>query len=198
MVSRRVARPPNDRAALSAMSPSRSATSGAGQSLRFDGFLAAEIAEAFVGLALDVDAVGGNAEIGRHVGDHRRGVRGELGLLGDQRCIDINRPPAAFGQQGDGSTQEDAAVGTLVARIGIGKMAADVAEPDGAKQRVGDGVEQRVGVGMAEQTGRMRYFDAAENQFAAFDQPVHIVALPDAEIHLRALRIIAAKARSAG
>ena len=81
-------------------------------------------------------------------------------------------------------------------------MAADVTEGDGAEQRVGDCMEQGVGVGVAEQAGRMRNLDAAEDQLAAFDQFVHIVALPDTKIHwrshLRALRIMAARARSAG
>jgi hypothetical protein len=40
--------------------------------------------------------------------------------------------------------------------------------------------------------------DAAEDQLAAGDQLVHVVALPDPEIHLRPLNIIAARARSAG
>jgi hypothetical protein len=51
---------------------------------------------------------------------------------------------------------------------------------------------------MAEQAGGVRNIHAAENQLAALDQLMDVVALPDTEIHLRALRIMAAKARSAG
>jgi hypothetical protein len=41
-------------------------------------------------------------------------------------------------------------------RVGVGKVAADVAQRRGAQQRVGDGVQQRVGVGMAQQAVAVR------------------------------------------
>ena len=51
---------------------------------------------------------------------------------------------------------------------------------------------------MAEQPGGMGNLDATKNQLAALDQTVHVIALPDPEIHLRPLNIIAARTRSAG
>jgi len=123
---------------------------------------------------------------------------GQLGLLGDQRRIDIDRPPAALGQQRHGAPQQDAAVGALVARVGIGKMAADIAQRHGAEQGIGDRVQQRIGVGMPEQPRGMRYLDTAEDELATCDQLVNVVTLAYPEIHLRPLKIIAARARSAG
>ena len=125
-------------------------------------------------------------------------MRGELGLLGDQRCIDIDRPPAFFRQQRHCAAQQHAAVGALVARVGVGKVAANIAQRDGAEERIGNRVQQRVGVGMTEQPGCVRDFHAAEYQLAAFNQPMHVVTLPDSKTHFRPRKIIAAKARSAG
>ena len=109
--------------------------------LRLDGFLAPEIAQLLVGLALDIDGIGRNSEVDRNIRYHRRRVRRPLGLLGDDRRIDIHRPPALLGQQSDRGAQQHATVGTFVARIGIGKMAADVAQRDGAEQRIGNRVQ---------------------------------------------------------
>ena len=125
-------------------------------------------------------------------------MRRQFGLLGDQRRVDIDRAPAFLGQQGDCGAQQHAAVGAFVTRVGIGKMAADIAERHRTEQRIGNRMQQRIGVGMTEQAGGVGNLDPAENQLAAFDQFMHVVTLPDPKIHLRPLRIIAAKARSAG
>ena len=125
-------------------------------------------------------------------------MRGEFGLLGDQRRVDIDRPPAFFSQQRHSTAQQHAAVGTLVARVGVRKVAANIAQRDGAEQRVGNRVQQRIGIGMTEQPGWVRDFHAAKYQLAAFNQPMHVVALTDSKTHFRPLKIIAAKARSAG
>jgi hypothetical protein len=60
-------------------------------------------------------------------------------------------------------------------------MAADVAQRGRAEERVGDGVQQRIGVGMAQQALLVRDGDAAQDQRAAFDQGVAVIALADAE-----------------
>ena len=63
--------------------------------------------------------------------------------------------------------QELEAVGAFPARIGIGKMHADVAESGRAQQCVGDGVRKHVGVGVAFQPKFARDGDAAQDQRAA-------------------------------
>lgn len=61
-------------------------------------------------------------------------MRRQLGLLGNQGGIDIHHLPACAGHEGDSGTQQHTAVGALVARVGIGKMPADVAQRDGLWQ----------------------------------------------------------------
>jgi hypothetical protein len=51
-------------------------------------------------------------------------------------------------------------------------MRADVAEPRGAKQRVADGMSQGIAVGVSHGTFVKRNFNAAEDEFAAFREPV--------------------------
>ena len=143
------------------------------------------------------DGIGRNSEVNRNIRHHRRRMQGKLWLLGDDRRVNVYRPPALFGQQGDGGAQQDAAVNVPVARIAVGKVAADVAQRDGAEQGIGDRMEQRIGIGVSEQAGCVGDFDAAEDELAPGDQSMNVVALPDPEIHLRPLNIIAARRRSA-
>ena len=89
-------------------------------------------------------------------------------------------------------------LGTLVARVAVGKVAADVTQRDGTEQGIGNRMQQGIGVGMPEQAGFMGNLDTAENQLAARDQAMHVVALPDPKVHFRPLRISAARTRSAG
>lgn len=60
-------------------------------------------------------------------------------------------------------------------------MLADVAQAGRAEQRVDDRVQQHVGVRMAEQAQTVRDRDPADDQFAAFDEGVAVVAGADAE-----------------
>ena len=71
---------------------------------------------------------------------------------------------------------------TFIARIGIRKMSADVALADRAQKRVHDRMEQNIGVRMAGQTGVMRNFDSAEDEFPATAKPVHVEAVADSII----------------
>ena len=61
------------------------------------------------------------------------------------------------------------------------RMGANVAQSRCTQERVGNGVQQGIGVRVAQQTYVVRDVDAADDQLAAFDQCVAIVALADAE-----------------
>ena len=60
--------------------------------------------------------------------------------------------------------------------VGVRKMMADVALADRAEHGVGDGVSEHVGIAVAIEAVRMRDFHAAEDERAAFDEAMHVVA----------------------
>ena len=66
---------------------------------------------------------------------------------------------------------------------GVGEEFADVAQGGGAQKGVGDGVQQCVGIGVAEQAFAVGNGNAAQNQGAAFNEPVDVIALSDTDIH---------------
>ncbi|MOA29028.1 hypothetical protein D3C78_1500150 [compost metagenome] len=98
-----------------------------------------------------------------------------------QRRVDVDRRPARGAHARHGFAQQDAAVGTLECGIGVRKMPPDIAQPRGAQQRVGNGVQQHIGIGMAHQTMRVRDRDTADDQRPAFNQGMHVKALPNAK-----------------
>jgi hypothetical protein len=61
-------------------------------------------------------------------------------------------------------------------------MLADVAQPGRAQQGIGDGVQQHVGIGMAEQAEGMGDGHAADDEFAAGNESVDVIALADADL----------------
>src|SRR6185436_6453513 len=72
-----------------------------------------------------------------------------------------------------------------VLRIAVRIMRADVAQRRGAQQRVADGMQQHVGVRMPLQALVMRNVDAADHEFPARDQRVHVESLPDPHLFSR-------------
>mgnify|MGYP007094620077 CR=1 FL=1 len=79
---------------------------------------------------------------------------------------------------------------------------ADIVDPHplvgfaAAGQRVDHGMHQHVGVRMTEQAALVRNIDAADDQFAPFDQRVDVAALSDADHACRPWRMSSASARS--
>ena len=71
--------------------------------------------------------------------------------------------------------------GAFPFRIGVGKQPADVAGAGGAEDRVRDGVTDDVGVRMAVETELERNRDAGEDQRAAGDQTMQVVAVADSD-----------------
>ena len=80
-----------------------------------------------------------------------------------------------------GFAQQGARVGTLELRIGVGEMAADIAQGRRTEDGVGDRVQQHVGVGVAQQAQVVRDLHAADDQVAVFHQRVAVIALADTE-----------------
>ncbi len=115
-----------------------------------DAFAPADEAQTLGGLAFDVDL--------RRVQLQQRGdaladgvaIRRELGRLRDHGAVHIADRPALRQHALARLPQQFARICALVARVCIGEMLADVAQPGRAQQSVGDGVQQHVGIGMAE------------------------------------------------
>ena len=95
-------------------------------------------------------------------------MRRDFGRLRDYGGVDIDDFSAGIRRADfaiNDCEQIDAAR-VFPLRIGIGKMFADIAQPDRAQQGVANRVRQRVGVGMPFESARMRNFDSAQNQRA--------------------------------
>jgi hypothetical protein len=96
--------------------------------LCLNGVTGAEIAQAFIGFALDIDKIRANLQVDRNICHHRCRMRGYFGLLGDECGVDIDRSPALFPEQGNRRTQQNPAISALVTRVSIGEMAANIAQ----------------------------------------------------------------------
>lgn len=118
----------------------------------------------FVGLALDVDSVGGDAEEVGDVRTHRFLVRSEFGPLEDDGGIEIHHRPAAHAKPAGGFEHEQARVLRFVAGIGVGKELPDVRMGQGAEDRIGDGVVEGITIGMADRAEIVWYRDATKNE----------------------------------
>ena len=77
--------------------------------------------------------------------------------------------------------QQDAAVDAGERGVGIREMAADVAQPGRAQQRIADRVQQHVGVGVSGQPQVVGNVDAADDELAAGGEGVDVEAVADAE-----------------
>ena len=66
--------------------------------------------------------------------------------LGDDGAIDIDDRIAGFAHLFCRLAQEQPAIRTLVAGIGIGKMPANITQTRCTEQGIGDGVQQHIGV----------------------------------------------------
>ena len=94
------------------------------------------------------------------------------------RGIDIADHPTRLTDPGDCFAQQHAAVSAVKARIGVGKMRADVAKPRGPEYRVGNGMQQHIGIRMPEQSALVRDGDAADDQRPALHQGMYVEPLP--------------------
>ena len=112
-------------------------------------FPATDGIDPFVGLALDADARGVDAQDRRERRAHRIDVRLDLRRLEDDGHVDVADFVAMLADQRDGAGQEIKTGRVLPARIVIRKVAADVALAGGAEDGVGDSVTDDVRVRMA-------------------------------------------------
>ena len=106
-----------------------------------------------VALMLTCDC--GKAEDFRDPRAHGRAMRADLGLLANDRAVDMVDDPAADrGPAAAAWARKMVGRGALPLRVGRREMLADVAEAGGAEQGVGDGVEHDVGIAVAGEAAR--------------------------------------------
>lgn len=111
-----------------------------------DRFAGTDRSDPLVGLALDADPVCRDAQGARHVRAHRVDVRHQFWTLRDHHDVDVDDGEAGRGDDLGGARQQRKAVRTFPRRIGVRKMAADIASTGTAQDGVGDSVTDSVGI----------------------------------------------------
>jgi len=147
-----------------------------GDNVAGDGFAAADGVDALVGLGLEVNLFGGDAEGFRDSISHFRKIGTELGAFENDHNIDVFDLEGVLVEKLTRVLEEEKAVGALPPGVGIGKMRADVAKPGSAEERVAESVGHDVAIGVADGSLVEGDFDAADNELAAFGETVKVVA----------------------
>jgi len=135
------------------------------------------------------------------IGDHLANMGGQPGPLGDDGGVEIADPEAARLRQADHMFKQQHAVDPLVGGVGVGEIAADVAEAESAENRITNRMQQNIRVRMTEQAIFIRDRHAAEDQRPVGNQAMDIKTVADTH-HVKltspAVSNALARARSAG
>src|SRR6185369_5554288 len=73
--------------------------------------------------------------------------------------------------------QQPDARSSLVGRVRIRKMPADIPFADRSEYRIADRMKKNIGIGVTKKTGFMGDIHPSQDQFAPRHQPVHIVTV---------------------
>lgn len=146
-----------------------------------DAFAAAEGAEVFVGGGFDADVTDVEVEGFGDIELHALDVGGDLGFLGDEGGVDIDQAALVKGDLPGGFLEEDAAGDILPAGIGVFEEMADIIFTQGAEDGIADGMQEGIGIRVSIEASEVGNFNAAEDQFPAFDEGMDIVSDADAD-----------------
>ena len=144
-------------------------------------FAAADPTHPFVRFALDAHPVDLHA---KRLGDrfaHRRAVRRNARVLGDDRDIDLLGAEPGVVDPRDCGAEHGDRVGAAVGGILIREHLANVAGADGSENGVGHRMGDRVPVGMAVQMDVGRNMHSAEYERATGRESVRVVPYADAQ-----------------
>lgn len=147
-----------------------------------DGFAPADAASPFIGRGLEPDLIRSNARGACQTLSHFAQGRRDLGLFGDEGCIDIANGPVAFGQIGGDALEEELRIYAGEFRISIRKVVTDIRQTRRAEQGVTNGVGERVGIGMAVQPERDVKRHSSQNHGAVRDDAMNVITVADAKI----------------
>ena len=140
-----------------------------------DALFAADEAHFFVRGGFDADA---SAVGTQGLGDalfHFLNMGNDFGRLGNEGRIHIDESAPVPLDLAGGFLQENAAGHRLPARIGIGKEVADVGLAQGAQNGITNCVHQDIRIGVSLESFRVWNFDAAEDEFSAGGECMHII-----------------------
>lgn len=139
--------------------------------------------EPFGRRGLDRHAVDANPHRVGHRRAHGVDVRAQLGPLHADSAVNVTDCVTAFVQERDDPPQEDFGVdaGEILRRIG--EVQPDVAQRGGTQQSIAHGVNRHVAVRVGDEPARVRNLHPAQHQRQPVGQRVHVVSVPDAEIH---------------
>ena len=116
-----------------------------------DAFFAACEAEALGGGGFDADVGGVDVHEGGECLPDVVDVWAYLGALGADGGVDVDDGVAVVGEELGYVAEEELAVDACIGGVGVGEVAADVAEGCCSEECVADGVDEDVGVAMAEE-----------------------------------------------
>lgn len=129
-----------------------------------DGLGTTDVANAFTGLGLDVDAVERQLEqTGKAFTDDRLD-RAELGLLGEENDIDVDKGEPSLVQSVESVLEKQPRIRSLPAWIRVGEGVTDVPQGGGSEQSIGKGMEHDIRIRMASEAARVVDGDAAQDQ----------------------------------
>ena len=97
---------------------------------------------------------------------HLRDMGGQLWLLCQNGSIYIAYLPARLVQQSHHMVQQNQTIRSLVGRISIREVAADITQSCRPKQGIHDCMGEHIGVRVAQQPQRVRYLYPTQNEFA--------------------------------
>ena len=149
-----------------------------GHALGHDRFLPSDGSDHFAGFGFQSDQIGRHAQqTADSLADLLLIVR-KFRLLDKHGAIEVRDPETLLGDLVPGGHEHLARVAPLVARVGIGKQLADVAQSSGTQQSVGNGVQQNVGIAVAHGLKVEGNVDPAQPQRPPRRQPVRVVPNP--------------------
>src|SRR6202022_3858221 len=116
-----------------------------------------------------------------HLADHLLPVRTDPGHLEDDGEVDVLHGVAGFVEHHRHRAEELDAGGVLPLRVVAGEVVADVAHAGRAQEGIGQRVAHSVAVGVALEAEVPGQCDPSEDERAAYDQAVDVVALANAK-----------------
>src|SRR5579862_8345487 len=144
--------------------------------LRGDSLAAAHGVNALVGFRLHADTIDANAEHTRERLTDGVDMSAELRRLEHHRDVDVPDFEALPGGHPHRPAQQVEAARVLPLRIGIGKVAADIAETRRAEHRVSGRVTDNIRVRVSQGAALRRNRDATEHERAPGYEPMEVVA----------------------
>jgi hypothetical protein len=151
----------------------------AGHSHCGDTFLAADKSEEFIGSRFDSYSVRGNLKGSGNIDFHLDDVGVDLGLLGNERGVDVHNHSAGGLNSASGFFEKNAAGCAPPAWVSVGKIMSNIGFAQGSQDGIANGVHQDIGIGVAVEALGMGNFHATQDKASAFNQGVDVITDAD-------------------